>query len=266
MEPFLKWAGGKRWLVGRANGLIPDMNKVDRYIEPFLGSGSMFFHLEPSRAILSDVNSDLILTYEVIRDSWHELHKTLVSYQKMHDKEFYYQVRKLKPSRPIERAARFIYLNRTCWNGLYRVNKKGEFNVPIGTRTTVITERDDFESLSKLLSQVTLKVCDFEETINEAGMNDFIFVDPPYTVKHNQNGFLKYNENIFSWEDQVRLKEGIARAIQRGAKVLITNANHKSIRELYDSCGKMKLLYRSSVIAANSEFRGRCSELAIVSW
>lgn len=159
-----------------------------------------------------------------------------------------------------------VYLNRTCWNGLYRVNKKGEFNVPIGTKTNVLLEEDNFELLSNILQFVNLDSCDFEITIDKAKKNDFIFVDPPYTVKHNLNGFVKYNENIFSWQDQIRLKNSISRAIDRGAHVLVTNANHKSIEELYKGCGKMILLNRASVIAGKAEARGIYSELAIKSW
>jgi DNA adenine methylase len=164
------------------------------------------------------------------------------------------------------RAARFIYLNRTCWNGLYRVNKKGEFNVPIGTKSSVILEGDDFELVSKALKSATITTCDFETTIDKAGRGDFIFIDPPYTVKHNLNGFIKYNENIFSWQDQVRLKKSISDAVEKGAFVLVTNANHKSIKELYKGSGEMIALNRASVIAGKSEARGTYSELAIKSW
>lgn len=263
MDTFLKWAGGKRWLLSRTDELLPDMRITKRYLEPFLGGGSMFFHLEPQTALLSDINEDLINTYDVLRDRWYDLFEILKKYHKAHCKDFYYRIRSSKPKTPINRAARFIYLNRTCWNGLYRVNQKGEFNVPIGTKKTVIFETDNFEQLSALLKNVQLNVCDFEVTINKAEKNDFIFIDPPYTIKHNLNGFLKYNETIFSWEDQVRLKNAITRAISRGAKVLVTNANHKSIKELYSNCGKMIALDRPSVIAGRPKDRGIYSELAI---
>lgn len=266
MNTFLKWAGGKRWLVNNSNELIPDLKIPKRYIEPFLGGGSMFFHLEPKNAILSDINDDLINTYAIMRDNWHDLFEILKKYQRQHSLDFYYRIRSSKPRTSINKAARFIYLNRTCWNGLYRVNKKGEFNVPIGTKTSVILNNDDFEKLSNLLKTVSLNVCDFEVSINKAKENDFIFIDPPYTVKHNLNGFVKYNETIFSWQDQIRLKKSIIKAISRGAKVLVTNANHKSIKELYSGCGKIYLLNRASVIAGNSEARGMYSELAITNW
>lgn len=266
MEPFLKWAGGKRWLISKADILLPDLSKINRYIEPFLGGGSMFFHIEPKSAILSDINEDLINSYVVIRDDWNNLYKILKKYHNQHSKTFYYQVRASKPRISLQRAARFIYLNRTCWNGLYRVNKKGEFNVPVGTKTNVIFEEETLERLSFILQSVTLNACDFEITINKAKKNDFIFVDPPYTVKHNLNGFIKYNENIFSWHDQIRLKNSISKAIDKGAYVLIMNANHNSIEKLYKGCGKLIQLNRASIIAGKPEARGVYSELAIKSW
>lgn len=266
MDSFLKWPGGKRWLIKKTDELLPDMNTVQRYIEPFLGGGSIFFHLEPKEALLSDINEDLINAYLVIRNDWENLFQLLQKYQDQHSEEFYYFIRSSKPRTPIKKAARFIYLNRTCWNGLYRVNKKGQFNVPIGTKTNVILENDNFERLSNLLKTVDVRVCDFEVTIDQAGEGDFVFIDPPYTVKHNLNGFIKYNETIFSWQDQIRLKNAVVRAISRGAKVLITNANHESIEKLYSGCGSLHCLKRKSVIAGKSEARGSYSELAITNW
>jgi DNA adenine methylase len=266
MEPFLKWAGGKRWLLSRSDNLFPDLSKIRRYYEPFLGGGSIFFHLEPWDAFLSDTNEELINTYVIMRDDWMGLYEILKKYQTKHSKEFYYRIRASKPRKPLQRAARFMYLNRTCWNGLYRVNKRGEFNVPIGTKTNVILENDCFEQVSLALKSTIIEVCDFESAIDKAEKNDFIFVDPPYTVKHNLNGFVKYNENIFSWEDQIRLKKALLKAIDRGAYVLLTNANHSSISELYHGCGKMFFFNRASVIAGKSEARGIYSELAIKSW
>jgi len=266
MEPFLKWAGGKRWLLSKADELLPDLHKTKRYIEPFLGGGSMFFYVEPESALLSDTNKDLINTYEVIRDNWADILAILEKYQRLHSQVFYYQIRSSRPKKPLQKAARFVYLNRTCWNGLYRVNSKGEFNVPIGTKSNVILHNDDFEQLSKVLKSVNFEVCDFEITINKAQKDDFLFIDPPYTVKHNLNGFVKYNENIFSWQDQIRLKESISKAIDRGAYVLVTNANHKSIEELYHDCGQIFRLNRASIIAGKAEARGVYSEIVIKCW
>jgi DNA adenine methylase len=266
METFLKWAGGKRWLIKKADHFLPKVDDYNRYCEPFLGGGSIFFHVEPKTSLLSDVNHQLINTYVTVRDSWEELQKILTRYQKQHSKEFYYKIRASKPKTNLTKAAQFIYLNRTCWNGLYRVNKNGQFNVPIGTKTNVVLDSDNFEKVSLLLKQANIEVCDFEVTINRTEVGDFLFIDPPYTVKHNLNGFVKYNENIFSWQDQIRLQKSVRRAIDRGVNVLITNANHSSILELYNGFGEISLLKRASVIAGSSQARGIYSELLIKSW
>ena len=203
VQPFLKWAGGKRWFVKNHDDLLPE--KFNCYYEPFLGSGAVFFHLEPKEAVLSDANPHLIETYQAIKDDWRQVLHYLKKHQRHHDKDYYYEMRGRNCKTKHTRAAKFIYLNRTCWNGLYRENLKGVFNVPIGTKTAVVLDTDDFEEVSRILQNVDLKYCDFEKTIARAESGDFIFVDPPYTVAHNNNGFVKYNQNIFSWEDQVRL-------------------------------------------------------------
>lgn len=263
VEPFLKWAGGKRWLTSRGANLFPERDAYARYFEPFVGGGAVFFHLTPNLGVLSDLNADLINAYNVVKQDWAELFRTLRQYDRQHSSEFYYQVRASRPRVPIRKAARFIYLNRTCWNGLYRVNQKGQFNVPIGTKTKVILESDNFESLSNLLQNIELNVCDFEQTIDGSNAGDFIFVDPPYTVKHNFNGFIKYNETLFSWDDQIRLKNAIVRAARRGVLILVLNADHQSIRSLYEGMGELVSLTRASVIAGNSNARGVYSEIAI---
>jgi len=263
MEPFLKWAGGKRWLVNKAAELLPEANQFNRYIEPFLGGGAVFFHLQPGNGLLSDVNDDLINAYIVIRDYWEDLLDLLNKYDKRHSKDFYYKVRSSRPRTQLNKAARFIYLNRTCWNGLYRVNRKGEFNVPIGSKTKVLLSEDNFSEVSNILQNIEIRVCDFEHSINQANEGDFVFIDPPYTVKHNLNGFVKYNETIFTWDDQVRLKDAIIRATNRGAEILLLNADHQSIKNLYIGIGNKTTLNRASVIAGDASARGIYSELAI---
>jgi len=259
--PFLKWAGGKRWLVNRHSNVFPDFN--GRYFEPFLGGGSVFFHLAPKTAFLSDANGTLIECYQQIRDEHETVVEILEDHQKKHCKDYYYETRSAKFENPSYRAAQFLYLNRTCWNGLYRVNLKGEFNVPIGTKSTVLFEHDNFSAIAKLLEDTTLSQCDFEKTIDRAEAGDFIFVDPPYTVKHNFNGFLKYNERIFSWEDQVRLRDAVVRASDRGAKVLVTNAAHCSVLDLYSEIGTVRHIKRGSVLAGKREARGVFEEILV---
>jgi len=146
------------------------------------------------------------------------------------------------------------------------VNRKGEFNVPIGTKTNILLPNDDFERIARLLDSADLHHRDFEVAIDDAMEDDFLFVDPPYTVKHNLNGFLKYNENIFSWDDQVRLRDALIRADARGARVLMTNADHESIRELYDGIFWLEPIARNSVLAGTGGTRGRVTELLIRNW
>lgn len=259
--PFLKWAGGKRWFVKNHLQTVPENFNV--YIEPFLGGASMFFALCPNNAILSDYNINLINCYTAVRDDPQSIRTYLEEHHSLHSKDYYYQIRATKYTDATQRAAQLIYLNRTCWNALYRVNLKGEFNVPIGTKTNVLLESDNFEKLSEKLQNIQLVSCDFEETINKASTGDFIFVDPPYTVKHNNNGFVKYNETMFSWDDQIRLSKALIAADNRGAKFLMTNAYHQSVIDLYQNYFNLSKVSRHSVIASESARRGLYDELLV---
>ncbi|MGJ1444730.1 DNA adenine methylase [Sphingobacterium spiritivorum] len=266
VEPFLKWAGGKRWLISKYKDILLEIGSYNNYFEPFLGGGAVFFHLNPRSGMISDVNADLVNTYKVIKNYKDDLYELLSNYQSLHSKDFYYEMRASQPEESIFKAARFLYLNRTCWNGLYRVNNKGQFNVPIGTKTKVLFENEDFREIASRLNNVEIMECDFEVTMDKAESGDFLFVDPPYTVKHNNNGFVKYNENIFSWKDQIRLKETVVRCIERGVKVLVTNANHQSVLDLYSNIGQTLALDRPSIIAGKKEKRGIFNELIIKCW
>ena len=185
------------------------------------------------------------------------------AHAKAHSNEYYYELRSKQLSTTIARAAQFLYLNRTCWNGLYRENRKGQFNVPIGTKDTVVFENDDFQVWSRALDGARLEHRDFEAAIDEAEQGDVVFVDPPYTVRHNLNGFVKYNQQIFAWEDQVRLHAALQRAAERGVSFALTNADHESIRDLYAGFGKHRQLKRHSVIAGDSNYRNYSTELLI---
>lgn len=260
--PFLKWAGGKRWFVEHSRDLLP--SNFERYVEPFLGSGALYFSLRPKRAMLADLNPRLIETYSELKTNWQKVVTELSRHHKLHDEAYYYTQRAKNFPTSHQRAAQFIYLNRTCWNGLYRVNRKGSFNVPIGTKTSVLLDTDDFAAVAKQLSYCTLLACDFEEVLQLCGKGDLVFVDPPYTVKHNLNGFVKYNEKLFSWDDQVRLRDCIVSATEREARIVMTNADHPSIRALYHGVGTLTTLERASVLAAKSSYRGRVSEIVVV--
>lgn len=262
--PFLKWAGGKRWFVDQHRNLFPSSFKT--YYEPFLGGAAAFFELRPKRAVLSDINPDLINVYQCISSNWKRLANELEEHQLRHSKSYYYRERSILHRSKYKRAAQFLYLNRTCWNGLYRVNLEGEFNLPIGTKNTVILDTDRFDLVSTLLRDVELACSDFECQIDSAKKNDFIFVDPPYTVKKNMNGFIKYNENLFSWEDQIRLRDALDRARSRGAEFLVTNANHRSVRDLYRDIGQLCSVSRVSRISGKVSAREPIKELVVRSW
>ena len=261
MKPFLKWAGGKRWLARDLTEHFEGFTGT--YVEPFLGSGAIFFHFQPDSAILSDMNLELITTYSAIRDSHQLVREKLQAHAIMHCEEYYYGVRSERPSQPHEIAARLLYLNRTCWNGLYRVNKKGQFNVPIGTKDTVVDPNESFLEISRALSKAKIRHSDFEETIELAQEGDLIFADPPYTVAHNNNGFVKYNETIFSWDDQVRLAEALQRASMRGCRVISTNAAHDDLKALYQDNFNVNEIARHTVISGQNKGRKVTAELFV---
>ncbi len=263
IRPFLKWAGGKSWFVSNYSHLLP--KKFNRYVEPFIGGGAVFFHLQPKKAIIGDSNEDLINTYRAIRDNWALVYKYLIKHHNKHNSDYYYKIRNSYPRSFEQQAARFIYLNRTCWNGLYRVNLKGDFNVPIGTKTNVIYDNDQFEQIAAILQKVHIVDKDFEYLINKSQKGDLLFVDPPYTVTHNNNSFIKYNEKLFSWDDQVRLYHALEKARKRGVCILATNANHNDIENIYKKTFKTIVVRRNSVLAGKTEYRKEIEELVILS-
>jgi len=263
--PFLKWPGGKRWFVCNHIDLMP--KNYGTYIEPFLGAGSVYFHQQPPNALLGDVNADLVNVYRAIKYDWKSLLNSLKYRQRRHLEdadEYYYRQRDKTPSDPLLQASRFIYLNRTCFNGIYRVNRQGQFNVPRGSKDKVVFETDDFERMSKLLQGAELVIGDFEKLVDRAVEGDFLFCDPPYTVRHNYNSFRKYNEVLFSWADQERLAAALGRATARGVKVLCTNANHHSVRDLYAGNEfELQVVSRYSSISAKKNSRYQFEELVI---
>lgn len=261
LAPFLKWAGGKRWLSPLAEQLR-DLS-FSRYFEPFLGSGAMFFGIAPDHAVLSDTNESLIETYQALKADWRIVKAKLLEHNRNHSADYYYTIRAQAPRTPHTRAARFIYLNRTCWNGLYRVNRAGVFNTPIGSKPRAILDSDDFEQVAARLKNAHLSASDFETQIDTAASGDLIFADPPYTVRHQYNGFVKYNERLFSWEDQERLCAALVRARDRGASIICTNADHSSIRELYGAHFLLTPRLRFSAIAGQGGARGKYAEVCI---
>lgn len=264
--PFLKWAGGKRWFVSQHGKIFPATYR--RYIEPFLGGGAVYFHLRPKVAVLGDINPDVIDAYRAIKEQWVGLKRSLAYHQRAHNMtdDYYYDVRAKMPRKLVQRASRMIYLNRTCFNGIYRVNQDGAFNVPRGTKDAVLMDTDNFKLMSEQLQSADLRVADFEELIDEAAEDDLLFADPPYTVRHNFNGFVKYNEVLFSWADQERLAAALKRAAARGVKIVATNANHHSVKSLYSSWDFLtRTVSRYSQISADASNRRQFDELIITS-
>lgn len=260
----MRWAGGKRWFTSKYAELFP--KNYNTYIEAFLGSGSVFFHLLPEKAILGDINYELISTYLALKETPEKVLELLKKHALNHSEEYYYQIRNEIPQNIQETAARLIYLNRTCFNGIYRVNNQGKFNVPFGREEKVFLNSDDFFTISNILQSTEIIHSDFKQLIALANKDDFIFVDPPYTVAHNNNGFVNYNEKIFSWDDQIRLAETLIEAKRRGALILATNANHKCVRELYENEFELIEVTRRSTISASSLHRKDYSELVIKSY
>jgi DNA adenine methylase len=263
-EPFLKWPGGKRWLTRQYDGLFPAT--FERYIEPFLGGGAVFFHLAPRQAILADSNRELINVYQCLKKQAKVIDKRVAALQKMHSADLYYRLRAELPADPVKRAVRFLYLNRTCFNGIYRVNLKGEFNVPMGSKNRVEYPKGFLETVGNNLRNASIHDWDFEKTIDKAESGDFVYIDPPYTVMHNNNNFVKYNSKLFSWDDQVRLAKAVIRASERGAKIMLSNADHKSVQKLYKGFGDQQPLDRASILAAVPEHRRRTTELIVMNY
>jgi DNA adenine methylase len=257
-RPFLRWAGSKRALLRHIVDVLP--NRYATYREPFLGSGSLFFLLQPTQAVLSDSCFELVQTFRSVRDGVESVLEYLSPLKR--DKEQYYEIRSSLSSDPIERAAQFIYLNKMCWNGLYRVNSKGEFNVPYGApKTDFIVDAANLLACSSALKgeAVELACADFEDAVAEAREGDLIFLDPPYVSGHNNNGFIDYNETLFSWRDQIRLAALAKRLADLGANVIITNALNADIRELYGDF-EVRSIDRASTLASASAKRVRVQE------
>ena len=236
----------------------------ENYIEPFLGAGSVYFHLAPKRAILGDLNGDLITAYRGIKEDAATVKALLEGHHVSHCREYYYQIRERVPVSLAAQAARIIYLNRTCFNGIYRVNRYGQFNVPIGERDRVVRDTDDFPAAARLLSGAELHHRDFEPLVDSAQAGDLVFLDPPYTVRHNRNGFILYNERLFSWDDQERLAKAVTRAAERGVLIVVTNASHPTVRRLYSKdLFTFRVVSRYSAISASLDSRKHFDELII---
>lgn len=262
-KPFLRWAGGKRWLIKHLPGLLP--KQFNDYHEPFLGGASIFLYLKSCNLIqnhsfLSDFNSDLINVYKQLQNNSQEIINLLKSYK--NERDFYYSIRAVRPQNEIEKAAIFIYLNRTSYNGIYRVNRDGLYNVPFGYRNGKnLLDCSNFSRISDLLSQnVTFQASDFEVVRENIKPYDLVFLDPPYTVAHENNGFVQYNQQIFSWDDQKRLADLLKFISTSNAYFILTNAAHVSIAELFNGLGNLHVVQRPSTIGGKGAKRTKVNE------
>jgi len=237
-KPLLKWPGGKRWL---ASLLAPTLCRElkGRYIEPFVGGGAMFIAIKPRRALLSDSNRGLISTLRVIRVS-HEQVFAIVS-RFSNTKSCYLKVRASNPKTRVGNAARFLYLNRTCWGGIQRFNRQGRFNVPFGNSGRIVCRCNQVHEFARLLTHARLEYGDFESRIDSAMKGDVVYADPPYTTIGANNGFIRYNEHLFSWSDQKRLADSANRARQRGVFVVVSGLWHPELLALYKGWWAIRL-------------------------
>jgi len=239
-RPFVKWAGGKGSLIGSIAERIPRDREYRRYVEPFVGAGAMFFWVRRSfprlTCSISDSNEELMRAYRVTRDSVDDLVAKLETHQMMHSEEHYYAVRARVPRADVERAARFIYLNRTCYNGLYRVNRKGEFNVPMGRyRNPRVVDRDNLVAVSSVLRGIGLDSGDFGLLAAGCGEGDLVYLDPPYDPLSATSQFTSYTRDGFGPDEQTRLRDAFQEMSDRGAHVILSNSDTPRIRELYGS-------------------------------
>ncbi len=263
MKPFLRWAGGKSWLTKNLNEFLP--KQFNNYHEPFLGGAAIFIFLKSNKLItgesyLSDFNEELINAYEQIKLNPELIINALN--QLTNSKEDYYKIRAENPETNILKAVRFIYLNKTSFNGLYRVNLKGQYNVPYGFKNTVdLFEFENIRNISRLLNRnVNLIHSDFYSVMENIQKDDLVFLDPPYTVAHENNGFVKYNQKIFQWEDQERLANLLREIDAKGAFYILTNAAHKSVDQLFSVVGDKHIVQRSSNIGGKGATRAKVNE------
>ncbi|SRR6266487_977338 len=253
---LLKWPGGKRALLKHILPFVPAT--FNSYYEPFVGGGALFFALKPLRAVLADSNRELINCYIQVRDS----PEAVIDYlsQLQNNEKEYYTIRARLPTEDVLGAARFIYLMSLSFNGIHRVNVQGQFNVPYSYNIEAQPcDADKIRAVSTFLASAELLHKDFKATVEKAREGDFIYFDPPYTVAHGNNGFLKYNAHIFSWKDQIRLADVARDLADRGCHVLVSNADHPSIQQLYSDFHK-HIITRASSIAASNMYRRPITE------
>lgn len=270
LKPFLKWAGGKRQLLHEIQKLIP--YSINTYYEPFIGAGAIFFNFQPNRAVINDLNSELMNVYQVIKDNLDSLLNDLPKHE--NSKEYFYHIRSLdrEPGylnmSAVERASRIIYLNKTCFNGLFRVNSKGYFNVPFGYyKNPKIIEAMLLRSVHEYLNtaHITILNTDFEDAVHEAKKGDFVYFDPPYDPVSDTSSFTSYNLDGFNKNEQKRLKSVIDDLTAKECKVLLSNSGTEFIKKLYQGY-HIKTVYANRAINSVASKRGSVDEVLVMNY
>ncbi|MCP1357222.1 DNA adenine methylase [Aneurinibacillus migulanus] len=277
VQPFLKWAGGKRQLLPEIRKYIP--KHFTHYYEPFIGAGAVLFDLKPHNATINDVNAELINVYNVIRTDVDNLVRDLQKHQ--NNPEYFYEIRALDRTEayhhlsPLQRASRLIYLNKTCYNGLFRVNSKGQFNVPFGKyKNPSIVNEDVLRVVSDYLNNnhVTILNEDFEEAVQNAGEGDLVYFDPPYDPVSETSSFTSYSNEVFTRDDQTRLRDLYLELHKRGCYVLLSNSDTPFINEIYQELHTsnpeicIKKVQASRAINSQGAKRGKINEVLVVNF
>ena len=267
-RPFLKWAGGKARLIQQYIPYFPTYFKT--YYEPFVGGGSVFFYLherQAAKAFLTDINAELITTYRCVRDDVEKLIDLLKEHQLQHSKDYYYRIRTTIESSELKKAARLIYLNKTCFNGLYRENSKGEFNVPMGRyKKPNICDFSNLRLASVALQSAEIEIRSFEKVLNHASNSeDFVYFDPPYYPVSTTSNFTSYSRYAFNENEQYRLKDVFVELAQSGVRVMLSNSDTSFIRNLYKDFHIHTILARRA-INSNAKKRGKINELLVTSY
>lgn len=267
-RPFLKWAGGKGRLLEQYQAYFP--KAFDTYYEPFLGGGAVFFHLNGAfrTAVLADINPELVNVYQCVRSRVEEVITLLQEHKRQHSETYYYALRSQSTlSCPVERAARLLYLNKTCYNGLYRENSKGQFNVPIGRyKNPAICDVHLLRAAADGLQAAHIRQESFEFVLQRAtSRRDFVYFDPPYYPISATSSFTGYNRYGFTAADQVRLQEVFTTLARRGVQVMLSNSDCPFIRELYEGF-PTHTIYAARAINSRASSRGKITELLITSY
>lgn len=262
-KPLLKWAGGKQQLLGEILDRAP--NNFNKFIEPFIGGGAVFFAIKSDKYIISDKNPELINLYKTLPGNVDDIISNLKNFK--NEEDFYYEVRarEVKGLSNIERAARFIYLNRTCFNGLYRVNKKGEFNVPFGKyKNPKIIYEKRLRKAAKKLEKTTIILGDYKTVLNNyAEKNDFIFLDPPYIPISEYADFKRYTKDQFYKEDHIELAQMVRKLANKNCRIILTNSNHELVHELYEGFKIEVLETRRNINKKGNKRKGQDTLISI---